>query len=45
MDSPDGVQAEKERSFYSLFYIFITGHQTVSMKEGLNGLMASTADG
>ena len=45
MDSPGGVQAGKETNFYLLFYIFITGHQTVPMKEGVNGVMAFTATG
>ena len=45
MYSPGGVQAGKKRIFYSLFYIFFIGDETVPMKEGLNGVMALTTNG
>ena len=45
MYSPGGVQAGKKRIFYSLFYIFFIGDETVPMKEGLNGVMAFTTNG
>ena len=40
--SPEGVQAERERIFINFF--FVTEEKTVAMKEGLNGVMATTAN-
>ena len=40
-----GAGWKREKFLFTFFIFFITGHQTVSMKEGLNRLMASTADG
>ena len=43
MDSPGGIQAETEGFLFTFFIFFITVHETVPMKGGLNGVMAFTA--